>query len=124
MWIKSDAGLTLLEVVVAMVILGVVLIPLMNTYNAGGRAYHAAGRDTELLNLAQAELEEQCSLPYCELQVKDPPFAPYPEFEKYIYKIKVTQYIGREDLKEITVIVKSRNNPQAELQLTTVVAGR
>ncbi len=122
---KGEEGLTLIEVVIAALIIVVALVPLMNTYYSGTLAYNTAGHETKAFNLAQAVMEEKISLSYDLLQEGDSQFNVYPGFESYSYKVKIESYKGRPDLKLLEVTVKKAATPwQSEVVLTTLLTRR
>ncbi|MCD5401096.1 prepilin-type N-terminal cleavage/methylation domain-containing protein [candidate division NPL-UPA2 bacterium] len=54
---KHPRGFTLIEILVALAILGVVLVPLLSLFLQGARANRRAGMKTEAVVIAQGQME-------------------------------------------------------------------
>lgn len=84
---KNERGLTMVEVLVAVVILSVCLIPLLEAITAGSRTVHHSRRVLTALNLAKGKIEELKASGWegldgvvCGRRRFDPPYAEY-EYE-------------------------------------------
>ena len=120
--IKNNHGLTLVEVLVAMVIIGVALVPVMSIFPAGLFTYTEAGADTLAINLAQGIMEEEVrARPYDAFVSR--PAAPYQGFS-YHTEIIVDVIDAERRLKEVWVAVWPSDNPEDRTELVTLVSGR
>jgi Tfp pilus assembly protein PilV len=112
--LRGGRGFTLVEVLIAAVLLVAVIIPLMTSFlNATRWTSEAKGLLTAAY-LAQSKLEEVKNKPFGEVQNDPPdsdnppvPFAGYPD---YAYRITITEYTGDDPdltghLKTVTVTV-------------------
>lgn len=111
---KDGRGFTLVEVLIAAVILAAVVIPLMTSFINATRWTAEAQALLTAANLAQSKLEEAKNKPYVEVQnepadsSKPPvPFADYPD---YACRITVSEYTGDDQdlighLKTVTATV-------------------
>ena len=74
MWLKrNECGLTLVEVLVAAVILGIIAVGLFATFDVGARLTAAARQQTKAVNLAQGKLEELQLISYDDLDYVNAP---------------------------------------------------
>ncbi|KKM10860.1 hypothetical protein SY88_11445 [Clostridiales bacterium PH28_bin88] len=121
---KDEEGLTLVEVVVAILILGVALVPVMSMFSSGLLVYSKAKEDTIALALAQGKMEELFAVPSANLDNEGPQSFPG-EFASYAYRVEVGNY-GDPMLKliQVTVIVYPQDNPAKETRLVTLMGGR
>lgn len=88
---KED-GFTFVEVIVAMTIMMVGLIPLLSLFGSVMDNYHRSTKATVALNLAEKILEELTELETEDLEMKtyEEDWAVFPGFAGYEYKIKIT----------------------------------
>ncbi|MFZ5688133.1 MAG: type IV pilus modification PilV family protein [Bacillota bacterium] len=119
--IKNEQGLTLVEVLVAIIIIGVALVPVMSMFATGLFTYSKAGTDTLAVNLAQGILEEVMALPYD--SVVSRPTADYTG-QSYQYEIVVLDYNPARRLKEVRVAVWPQDDPAKRTEVVTLVGGR
>lgn len=115
--INSEKGLSMLEVMIAVLLLSVVLVPLIGMYGLSGRIA-AEGQQADIAtNLAQAKLEELKGSSFESLvSVNDPVvFAGYPD---YSYTVEVQE--ESDYLKQVTVTVYYHQaGEEREVSLTT-----
>lgn len=107
---RSEKGLTLVEVLVAAVILGIVAAGLFAAYDVNKRLAAGARQKVKAVNLAQGKLEELRSVPYNELtgvpdwtyfDLSDPAVA------SFTYRIAVNEgSIAGAVYKAVTVTVR------------------
>jgi prepilin-type N-terminal cleavage/methylation domain-containing protein len=119
---KNEQGLTLVEVLVAIVIIGVALVPVMSIFPAGLFTYTEAAADTFAINLAQGIMEEEVmARPYD--AVVSRPAASIPGFS-YHSEIIVEVINPERRLKEVWVAVWPSDDPAERTELVTLVSGR
>ncbi|MBO8128751.1 MAG: prepilin-type N-terminal cleavage/methylation domain-containing protein [Peptococcaceae bacterium] len=97
---KDETGLTLLEVLVATVILGVAVAAMFNMFVVGSHIAVDAQAETQALNLAQKVLEEYRAMPYGEVVSTTEP--QNLAVDGYIYTVDVVE---GESSKTVTVTV-------------------
>jgi len=123
MRLMDDRGLTLVEVVVTILIIGFALVPMMGMFTTGINIYNWAGRESVALNLAQEKMEEQKN--------KDPlPAAGWGEndnftgdFEGYDYTVTLSPIDQLERLVQIEVVVGfTDHGERKEVSLVTLEA--
>jgi prepilin-type N-terminal cleavage/methylation domain-containing protein len=103
MWLKRDErGLTLVEVLVAAVILGIVAVGLFATFDVSGRLAMAARQQTKAINLAQEKLEELRGIRYGSLDDIIPPKDFEPPVTGFKYGVAVEDNVTS---KTVTVAV-------------------
>ncbi len=120
-YLRSDErGLTLIEVLVAMLIIGVALIPVMSMFTSGLFTYTRAGADTLAINLAHSVMEETVALPYG--QVVSRAAADYPGYP-YRFEVVVTDYNVTKRLKQVLVAVWPVEDPAKRTEVVTLVGG-
>lgn len=119
----SEKGYSLIEVLAAVALIGVVLIPLMTLFTAGLDSAADAYYRTVAINLAQAKVDELRAIPLSSVQSE--PRAPvdpsdYPDFER-----EVLVEVQSADLKKVTVTVNYRvkGRHARAVQLVTLMAG-
>ncbi|ADL08654.1 type IV pilus modification PilV family protein [Thermosediminibacter oceani] len=118
----NNGGFTLVEVLIATLVLVAAIVPLMNAFIHGAR-WTAESRDLiTALNLAQGKLEELKNKPYASLEAGEPtdpdqpprPFTGYPE---YTYRISVFEN-DKKNLKTITIKIYDAATSREILSLT------
>lgn len=100
---KKEAGFSLLEVMLAVLLLGIVLAPMMNLFTISGRISASSWSEVIALNLAQAKLEEMKDTSFDGVVEQSGAFPDNPD---YNYTISVT--LDGDDpsfLKIVTVTV-------------------
>lgn len=111
---KDKRGFTLVEVLIAAVILAAVMIPLMTSFINATRWTAEAKELLTAANLAQSKLEEMKNKPFRDVQNNPPnpgdPPVPFPGFSGYAYRITVLEYPGNDPdltghLKTVTATV-------------------
>ena len=105
MSIKHEQGYSILEVIIASLILTVVLIPLVNMHAKIENLTASAEKNNTALFLAQGKIEELKAVPYDQVIVlplgeNRPVFTGY---ENYSYMVEIDE--GQYGLKTITVTV-------------------
>ncbi|MGI6065458.1 MAG: type IV pilus modification PilV family protein [Bacillota bacterium] len=85
-----DHGFTLLEVVWAMVIIMIVLIPIISFFSGSRERYARSAQVTRAVNLAQEKMEELVSRNPEELCQVSPSWEPFGEYPEYRYRVEVT----------------------------------
>lgn len=119
----DEKGLTLLEVVIAILILATALVPMLNMFDQGLNFYKAAGEQTLVVGLAQGIMEEQLAKSFEALQSEGP--RAFQGFSGYQYEVLVSPYSTNKHLKQVTVWLLREENPgKPEVELTTLVAER
>ncbi|MGB9868282.1 MAG: type IV pilus modification PilV family protein [Bacillota bacterium] len=121
------SGYTLVEVLLATVLLVAAVVPLMTALINGAR-WTVESRDIVVaLNLAQGKLEELKNKPYAVLEQGEPldpsspagSFAGYPD---YAYRLEVSQIDvsgdGRRDVKTVKVVIYHAATDRQVLALT------
>lgn len=105
---KNQGGMSLIEVMVALLLLGVAIIPMLNLF-VDGSAYTATARhEVSALNFAQAIMEEIKSIPFIQMGQVQAAGAGTLQFEdkssgNYInYMVAVTSGPGAGQVREIT----------------------
>lgn len=116
----NEAGFMLMEVLIALLILGIVLIPLLGVFGWGLKMGTGGKEGIVALNLAREKLEEIKSAPGTAEEIiaqydtkgQEVSFADYPG---YTYKIAITE---DEDLPLLTVTVEVFFQGQKVVSLT------
>jgi len=117
-WFKRDErGLTLVEILVAAVLLGFIAVGLFATFDVSARLAVAARQQTKAVNLAQGKLEELRAVPYGDLNSIPPqPFEP--AVNGFTYGVAVQETVHQ--TKSVTVTVYyTVGNREKEVTLTT-----
>jgi len=114
-------GFTLVEVLVAALIIGVALIPVLSLFHAAAGHIAVAERETRAAFLAQARLEEVKDLDYSALE--SVPRAACPEDPAYDYTIAV-ESLGRAKKIAVTVYYPGAGGEERTVVLTTVRSAR
>lgn len=119
---RGNSGFTLIEVLIATLVLVAAIVPLMTAFIHGAR-WTAESRDLiTTVNLAQGKLEELKNRPYNKLEEGEPtdpnqqprPFTDYPE---YTYRLVVNEN-GEKNLKTITIIIYEAATDREVISLT------
>ena len=117
MLFQNERGMSLIEVLVAVLILGLALVPLMSTFASGSLFATRARHEVKALNLAQSKLEEIKNLPASSVASVTSPAA-FPGNPGYSYQLSVAG--GVYNLKTVTVSVYYQDgSTPKELVLTT-----
>jgi len=125
MVLKNQSGMSLIEVMVALVILSILTVPLV-AYFVTGNGYSATARkDIAAMSLAQEKLEEIKTRPYNSVQTEqtEPSHLPIPVTGRFnnifSYKIIVVENASR-SLKTATVtIYYQEQDRDRQVSLTT-----
>ncbi|BCV21808.1 type IV pilus modification PilV family protein [Moorella sp. Hama-1] len=124
-WTINNHGLTLIEVLVASVILVTVLAPLLGMFTTAARGYTRAGQGTIALNLARARMETCLAAGYDgldNLAGVNPTWQTDPDNAGYEDMITVTPYDPLLEVKKLVVQVRPVNDPAGQVELATLVA--
>ena len=116
--LKSEKGFTLIEILVAFVILTVVAVPLTQVFYQGNYLAAAAGDKTTALNLAQEKMEEIIAMGAGE----NTSSSSFPgEYSGYSYEVEISM---KDDMQLVTVIVTySVSGREKEVILSTLLPG-
>jgi len=120
-----NRGLTLIEVLVAAVLLAAVLAPMLGLFTTAARGYTRGGHETVALNLARARLETCLAAGYdslAGLPDANLPWQPYTGYPDYEYQVMVINYDFNLEIKEVMVQVRPVNNSAGQVELATLVA--
>lgn len=118
--LKATLGMSLIEVTIALVVMGIVGISLLNLFVNGSTSAAIARRDVIAVNLAQEKLEEIKALPYNAVDSTKPENRrePFPTVSGYTYRVDVD--LNRDDTKTVTVAVYYQvGGEEREVTLTT-----
>ncbi|NLW07929.1 MAG: hypothetical protein GX039_08175 [Clostridia bacterium] len=121
----NKRGFSLLETLLASVLLVAVLAPLTGMFATAARAYARSWQETVLLNLGRACLEKHRALGYDELAQlagEDSSWQPCSDFPDYEYQVAVNVYDARLAVLALVVRVRPLADRQAEVELATLVA--
>jgi len=126
-------GFTLVEVLIAVLVLTVAIVPLMTAYLHGTR-WTAEARDRIVAaNLAQGKLEELRNRTYHDLEAGEPtdpaePPGVFLDHPEYVYRVAVseTDLFGDEapDVKTVTVAVYEAAHAAEEIVSLTMDRGK
>lgn len=116
MYLKNRDGMSLIEVMAAFVIIGVITVPLIKMFLAGSVYTTIARKDLTAVFLAQEKLEEVKSKPYNEVNTEElVSHQPIQITNKYdgifSYKVVVTEDNGQY-LKTVAVTIYYKENIQ------------
>ncbi|MEW6769762.1 MAG: prepilin-type N-terminal cleavage/methylation domain-containing protein [Bacillota bacterium] len=117
-WQKEN-GLTLVEVLVAAVILGIIAVGLFATFDVGARLAAAAREQVKAVNLAREKMEELRAVSYDGLDDKSVAEEAYfePTVPGFTYRVSVTD--SGANIKTVTVAVYYRvTGTSKEVNLT------
>ncbi|MGI9860039.1 prepilin-type N-terminal cleavage/methylation domain-containing protein [Moorella naiadis] len=124
-WVFNNRGLTLIEVLVASVILVAVLAPMLGMFTTAASGYTRAGQETIALNLARARMETCLAAGYDGLDNLAGVNAPWqtdPDNAGYEDMITITLYDPLLEVKKLVVQVRPVNGPAGQVELATLVA--
>ena len=127
-FLKNDKGTTLIEVIAAVVLLTVSLLPLMEGLTGANRAVIHSGRRSEAIYLVQQELEnckrnlQKKSISIPSYSKENAGFVPMQETNNVFSKMVVKQAINPK-LTQVEVTVKWGARPNEQVKLLTQVAG-
>ncbi len=126
-------GFTLVEVLIAVLVLTVAIVPLMTAYIHGAR-WTAEARDLiTAVNLAQGKLEELKNRAYHSLEAGEPtdpegPPGSFPGHPEYVYRVAVFETDlsgdGEPDVKTVTVAVYEAAHGADEVVSLTMDRGK
>lgn len=102
---RDEQGLTLVEVLVAAVILGIVAVGLFAAFDVGARLTAAGRGQVKAVNLAQEKMEELRGIPYDALNSVAEEAYFEPTVPGFTYRISVADYTY---MKTVTVAVYYR----------------
>jgi len=119
--IQDENGLTLLEVLVAAVLLGLVLVAVFNLFTVGTRLEVDAHRHMEALRLAEAEVERFKAVPYAAVAAPEAPREAPGRHGTYLVAVDVAEH---EAGKTVTVTVSYREQGQDKSVSLTMERGR
>jgi len=118
--IYNEKGLTLVEVLFAVIILAVALIPMLTMFTTSERFNAGARKMSTAVNLAQGRLEELKNTPFRDI-ADVTPATPFPSpHAAYRYAVDVDQ---AGDLKTVTVAVYYREG-ETDRQVALVMDRR
>lgn len=125
--LKNERGMTLLEVLVALMILALVLVTLLGRFAQAGRQNADAYRYNEALSLAQSKMEEIKKKDFKDVEnIASTNFSAesdYSQFQGMSYTVSVVD--SGLNTKTVTVTVSYTDEDIAkQLDLTTEVARR
>ncbi len=123
--IFESKGLTLIEVLVAVFLLMVVLVPLLEMFVVSARGWIDSEQGTIALNLCREHLENCITAGYDELEglVGDDYFwQPCPEYKNYEWRVTVTDYNPTLEIKTIAVQVRPAGARKKGVILATLIA--
>jgi prepilin-type N-terminal cleavage/methylation domain-containing protein len=128
--IQNDSGFTFIEVIVAMVIIMIGLIPLLGLFNSGLKNYDRSTKTTVALHIAEEEIEALGEKNLSTF-VENTNWSPVSGFNGYEYKNKVT-YVPHDtqdgkpvDFYQIEVWVKWVSlGQEQEILLKNYTAGK
>jgi prepilin-type N-terminal cleavage/methylation domain-containing protein len=126
---RNPAGFTLLEVLLAMALVGVAILGLLGVYVSGLKAVAQQRDRTTAVDLARRTLEGIKAVPWSELPADDADFeggpragafppSPYPGEGQFRVLVKVVA----DDPHLRTVTVRVRWGPSHEVKLATVLS--
>lgn len=116
----NEKGLTLVEVLFAVIILAVALIPMLTMFTTGERFNAGARKMSTAVNLAQGKLEELKNTPFKDITDVTPATPFLSPNAAYRYVIDVDQ---TGDLKTVTVAVYYREG-ETDRQVTLTMEKR
>lgn len=117
----GEEGMSLVEVLVALAVLGILLLPLANVFAVGFGATVTSERYTTLLFLAQQKVEEIGAMLRADLKpgdFEDPvdQAGTFPDFPGYRFQVLQLSSPDEQELKRIRVIVWADDNGDGSLQ--------
>lgn len=116
----NQNGYLLMEIVISLFVITLILVPFLGLLVNGVAYYTSAGETTVLVNLAQAQMELILDSPFQGL-VSTGGFQTCAHNHDYEYVTHIT-FHGQDNLKEITVEVRARNNPDKKIRIVTLRA--
>jgi len=123
--LANNCGLTLVEVLVAAVLLAAVLAPMLGMFTTAAQGYTKGGLETIALNLARGRLETYLAPGYDgldDLPEANVPWQSYPDYASFEYQVTVTEYDPLLEIKEVVLRVRPVANPVGQVELATLVA--
>lgn len=111
-WLHDESGLSLVESLVSVAIIGLVIVTLVGALSAGTMAVQVANQTVTAQNLAGSQLEQIKADPYIAC-----PSSPYPNLYTVIpvsetgYNVSHVVYQIDTDIQRITVTVYQGVNP-------------
>ncbi|KXG76027.1 hypothetical protein AN618_16990 [Fervidicola ferrireducens] len=125
--IKGSGGFTLIEVLLAALIITTALVPIMDTFVRGALWTAQAEDMIVALNLAQSKLEELKNRPYDDLEAGEPldpghQPEPFPDYQEYSYRITVSESSasgrGENNIKTVMVTIYDTATGRKIISLT------
>ncbi|RPF49225.1 prepilin-type N-terminal cleavage/methylation domain-containing protein [Thermodesulfitimonas autotrophica] len=121
-WWRGECGMTLVEVLVAAVILGIMATGIFTAYDVSKRLAETARQETKAAGLAQEKLEELRAVDYSALSTvpnpADPPADFVPTVAGFTYRVVVVPNVTT-TTKTVTISVYYRvRAAERELSLT------
>jgi len=123
--LANNCGLTLVEVLVAAVLLAAVLAPMLGMFTTAAQGYSRGGRETVALNLARGRIETYLALSYDgldDLPEANGPWQPCPDYDAFEYQLAVTEYDPLLEIREVVLRVRPVADPARQVELATLVA--
>jgi prepilin-type N-terminal cleavage/methylation domain-containing protein len=115
---RKGEGFTLIEVLIALAILGAALVTVQFAVSAAAFRQSQRENETISLGLAQETLERSLVSPASQAET---PFAP--PFERFTGQVEVAPWQGLPDLREVAVTIRwSGTTGQESLRVHTLVA--
>lgn len=118
---KNPRGFTFIEVLLALVIVGVAMIPVLTLFKTSTGHLVTGQRESRAVFLAQARLDQVKSCRY--ENVRDEPRTPCPENDMFEYAVDVEPQ-GQAKKITVTVYYPGSYGAEREVVLSTVRAAR
>lgn len=123
----NQDGFTLVEVMLAVVILSVALVPLLDLFYTASLSNKRAGENTITCSLGQALAEELMAEDYGDLDpgIYAPQVYPDSDFCNYTYEKEITYYDAEkyaQHVKKLVIRVYPTANPTHKTELTFLLS--
>ena len=115
---ELDTGFTLVEVMVAVVILGLITAPFLNMFFGSALITKRSWEGTRAIHLAGAKMETYLADPDGVVEVSDNSYENYPEFN---YNVEVIEGYEGLNLKKVRVEVYPFEDSSQAVSLTTLI---
>lgn len=125
--LKNERGLTLIEVLVAFLILSMALVTMMNSFALGGRSNADTYRYNAAMTLAQSKIEEAKNSPFNSVvNVASTDFSSESDYSRFVgFSYTVTVVNSGLNNKTVTVTVfYSDEGVPKQLDITTEITKR
>lgn len=120
---KNDKGMTLVELLVAIVLLSIIIMPLIGYMNQARKASFSAHLEAEAMRIAQMHIESLKSRPYSDIIDQTISLTSQPPFTEVSYDVNDTED-NKMKIINVKVYWRDGNNVNQSHSLVTYISKR